>query len=289
MSRQGRLDDQFSPTSQRLIRFYYSSHIHTILLFTWTDYKTIFLPITIFAITTSPYHSSVHLLQACLWTWIHGLLCNVSNQVMSRDEDTINHPWRPLPAGRVTQLQALQLRWFMVALCILWSTTYGKELTPITLSLITLTFLYDEVGLSSHPFGKNACNACAYAAFEFGAVTIMGNFQYPDHISETAVALSAMVILTTIQAQDFQDVEGDLASKRITFPIYAPEFSRLFTFLVIPLWTVGLVCYWNVGWLVGMVYIALGIIVGVRYYYMRSRQADRRSYLFYNVRSKLSS
>lgn len=129
---------------------------------------------TIFAVATSPHHSSVHLLQACLWTWIHGLLCNVSNQVMSRDEDTINHPWRPLPAGRVSQLQALQLRWLMVALCILWSAIYGRQLAFITLSLILVTFLYDEVGLSSHPFGKNACNACAYAAFELGVVTIMG-------------------------------------------------------------------------------------------------------------------
>ncbi len=113
---------------------------------------------------------------------------------------------------------------------------------------------------------------------------LVGNFQYPDHISETAIILSAMVIFTTIQAQDFQDVEGDLASKRITFPIYAPEFSRLVTFLVIPLWTVVLICYWNVGWLVRMVYMALGSIVGMRYYYNRSLEADRRSYLWYNVR-----
>ncbi len=45
MSRQGHLDDQISQTGKRLIELYYSSHIHTILLFTWTDYKTIFLPI----------------------------------------------------------------------------------------------------------------------------------------------------------------------------------------------------------------------------------------------------
>ena len=117
--------------------------------------------------------------------------------------------------------------------------------------------------------------------------SLIGHFQYPDRISETAIILSAVVILTTIQAQDFQDVEGDLASKRITFPIYAPELSRLVTFLVIPLWTVILVCYWNVGWLVRMVYIALGSIVGMRYYYRRSLEADRRSYLLYNVRSVL--
>ncbi len=129
---------------------------------------------TVFAIATSPDFSFAHLLQACLWTWIHGFLCNVSNQVMSQDEDIINHPWRPLPAGRISQLQAFQLRWLMVALCILWSAVNGRELIPITLSLVFITFLYDELGLSSHPFGKNVCSACAYATFELGVSKIMG-------------------------------------------------------------------------------------------------------------------
>jgi hypothetical protein len=33
-----------------------------------------------------------------------------------------------------------------------------------------------------------------------------------DHTSKIAIILSAMVIFTTIQAQDFQDVTGDQAS-----------------------------------------------------------------------------
>ncbi|RDB19704.1 hypothetical protein Hypma_013170 [Hypsizygus marmoreus] len=48
-----------------------------------------------------------------------------------------------------------------------------------------------------------------------------------------------MLIFTTIQAQDFPDIDGDVASKRMRFPIYAPEFSRAFTLLVIPSWSIA--------------------------------------------------
>ena len=106
-----------------------------------------------------------------------------------------------------------------------------------------------------------------------------------DHTSKIAIILSAMVIFTTIQAQDFQDVAGDQASNRITFPIYAPEFSRFFTLLTIPFWSLTLCWFWNIGWSVAVVYVGLGGYVGARYYCSRSPEADKKSYIIFNVRS----
>ena len=105
-----------------------------------------------------------------------------------------------------------------------------------------------------------------------------------DHTSKIAIILSAMVIFTTIQAQDFQDVAGDQASNRITFPIYAPEFSRFFTLLTIPLWSLTLCWFWNIGWSVGAVYVGLGGYVGARYYYNCSQEEDEKSFIIFNVR-----
>ena len=110
-----------------------------------------------------------------------------------------------------------------------------------------------------------------------------------DHTSKIAIILSAMVIFTTIQAQDFQDVAGDQASNRITFPIYAPEFSRFFTLLTIPLWSITLCWFWNIGWSVGAVYVGLGGYVGARYYCSRSQEADKKSYIIFNVRGIILS
>lgn len=114
------------------------------------------------------------LVQGCIWTWLHLILCNVSNQVRAKDEDAINRPWRPLPSGRITVRQALVFRWTMVALCITWSATYGLDMVGATFGLVATTFFYDEAGLANHPIGKNFCNVGGYTAFEMGATKIMG-------------------------------------------------------------------------------------------------------------------
>lgn len=105
-----------------------------------------------------------------------------------------------------------------------------------------------------------------------------------DHISRAAVCLSGLLIFSTIQAQDFPDVEGDKASGRVTLPIYAPELSRLFTLLVIPSWSAGLSWYWGVGRVTEVMIVLLGCLVGIRYYAWRSPTSDRRSYQIFNVR-----
>lgn len=106
---------------------------------------------------------------------MHLLLCNVSNQARSKDEDAINRPWRPQPAGRITASQTVYLRWVMVVACIFYSyLIHGPELVLATIALILTTWLYDEGGLAGHVIGKNLCNIGGYTSFEVGATKIMG-------------------------------------------------------------------------------------------------------------------
>ncbi|KAI0044257.1 hypothetical protein FA95DRAFT_1562451 [Auriscalpium vulgare] len=258
-------------------------HLHTAVLFTWTDYKTIFLPITAFACATGPVHSLSNLLQCWTWIWLHLLLCNVSNQARSREEDAVNRPWRPLPAGRITESQAIVLRWAIVVLCIVWSSMYDQDLVLTTLGLVATTFLYDEMGVASHIVGKNFCNIGGYTSFEVGATRVIGASPRLDLVSITAVVLSGVLIFTTIQAQDFPDVEGDKALGRITFPIYAPEFSRLFTLFATIAWSVYLSWFWAIGPVSTALFVAFGTYVGTRYYFWRTLAIDKRSYLIFNI------
>lgn len=105
-----------------------------------------------------------------------------------------------------------------------------------------------------------------------------------DLISWEAVILSGILIFTTIQAQDFRDVEGDAAAGRITFPIYAPEGSRIFTFAAIVCWSIFLTWFWEIGIMSSAAFIALGAYSGLRYYLWRTVEIDKRSYLIYSVR-----
>ena len=101
-------------------------------------------------------------------------MCNVSNQARSLDEDALNKPWRPLPAGRVTQGQAAVLRWIVVLFCLSFSAVLGSDLVLVTLGLLLTTFLYDEMGLAGHYLGKNLCNISGYTTIEIGATKLIG-------------------------------------------------------------------------------------------------------------------
>jgi 4-hydroxybenzoate polyprenyltransferase len=109
-----------------------------------------------------------------------------------------------------------------------------------------------------------------------------------DFVSVTAVIISGILIFTTIQAQDFPDVEGDKALGRMTFPIYAPEFSRAFTLFATVAWSAFLSWFWGVGPVNAAFLIIFGAYVGLRYYHWRTLEADKRSYLIFNVRTKNS-
>jgi 4-hydroxybenzoate polyprenyltransferase len=100
-------------------------------------------------------------------------MCNVSNQARSYQEDKSNHPWRPLPSGRISEPKAVVLRWTMVLLCVLLSFFYDQDLVTTTLCLVAVTYTYDELGAASNIVGKALCTAGGYASFEVGATTII--------------------------------------------------------------------------------------------------------------------
>ena len=102
-------------------------------------------------------------------------------------------------------------------------------------------------------------------------------------MAQTAVCISGALIFTTIQAQDFADVEGDAALGRKTFPIIAPRASRVASLLAMCAWSLGLALFWDVGPLVGGAFVALGSFVGARFFFLRTAEEDERSYVLYNV------
>lgn len=122
-------------------------HLYTALLFSRSDFKTILFPVvciklntcsrpkaesvlqSAFACAVAPVHSISRLLLGMLWIgWTHQLMCNVSNQARSCDEDAINKPWRPLSSGRITERHARILRWMLVLVCVTISALFGPDL-----------------------------------------------------------------------------------------------------------------------------------------------------------------
>ena len=108
--------------------------------------------------------------RTALWTWLHLLQFCVSNQSLSPDEDALNKPWRPIPAGRISVRQATTLRWTLLPLCLFLSFAFGISAVGVVLMIGIL--LHNELRLDSHWFTRNVLNAVGYATFDAGAMTV---------------------------------------------------------------------------------------------------------------------
>lgn len=78
--------------------------------------------------------------------------------------------------------------------------------------------------------GKFFCNIGGYTTFKIGATKFFGRWNLLG-VSHDYYRSQQCAHFTTIQAQDFPDIEGDVASGRMTLPLYAPEFSQALTVL----------------------------------------------------------
>jgi 4-hydroxybenzoate polyprenyltransferase len=128
---------------------------------------------TCFTIVAGPLSSWISFVCAVAWIWIHLLQCNVSNQCGGVDEDTLNKPWRPIPAGLISLPAARQLRWKASILSLGLSLVFGTAITWISIIFAIVTWIYNEAHLSSHWFGKSALNTIGYVLFQAGATVIM--------------------------------------------------------------------------------------------------------------------
>jgi hypothetical protein len=114
------------------------------------------------------------MLCAVLWTWLHLLQFCVSNQSLNPEEDTLNKPWRPIPSGIVSVVNARILRWILLPICLFVSISLEAHWQGISLAIAFI--VHNELHLHSHWLMRNACNAWGYASFNAGASAIAGAY-----------------------------------------------------------------------------------------------------------------
>ncbi|KAF9552396.1 hypothetical protein CPC08DRAFT_646965 [Agrocybe pediades] len=260
-------------------------HLHTAFLFTKSDIKTTLIPITFFAAAAAPITDFGRLPHVIFWIWVHLLQFDVSNQTINPEEDELNKRDRPLPSKRMTLEQALWLRYSLVPVCFILSLAYSVEVLCVSIALVFLTFLYDELGAhAGHWIVRNAVNAAGFAAFESGATLIAGkDAHYLSNVGVLSICFSAGIFATTIQAQDFKDKEGDRTIGRKTIPIVFPDIGRYTVIVPMLAWSVGLSIVWGLDILTAVLFTCLALWVGGRFLALRSIHADQVTFYWYNV------
>ncbi|KAG8158130.1 hypothetical protein KVR01_011891 [Diaporthe batatas] len=241
-------------------------NLKTLYLFTKTDIKSIVVPHSIFAISVVFSNADVLnsgtagselgsiLMRIPLmiwWLWIHLLAQDISNQRLPGGiaEDAINKPWRPIPSGRISADEAQQALRVVVPMALLTGAvlqSFGPSATAMT-----LVWLYNDLdGAGAGPLQRNVLNASGLACGCWGALaTLLGSSEAVE--SNTVVirwiALTAAMVVTTIQAQDFPDIAGDKARGRKSIPIVFNEsLARVATAFLVLFWSVVCLAFWDV-------------------------------------------
>ncbi|KAF8839047.1 hypothetical protein BDN67DRAFT_818519 [Paxillus ammoniavirescens] len=259
-------------------------YIYTVFLFTKNDMRTAVIPVTLFSIAAAPLSSPIRVLHSALWIWLHLLQFNVANQIKAPEEDKINKPSRPIPAGRITVYNATVLRWLLAPLCLGYSTLYSAQLAFVSLQMQLFTLWYNELDGDNKWLSKNILTALMYGCLELGGTLTAGSD--PSQLSQTgrlAAQLSVAVFATTLHCQDFKDADGDRLTGRRTLPMMFPVASRISVGLGLPLWSLCLCYIWDLDWLCTAAFLAYGCFVGARFMLYRTVAADKRSCKYYSL------
>ncbi|KAI1128272.1 UbiA prenyltransferase family-domain-containing protein [Nemania abortiva] len=272
----------------------------TLILFTISDVKTVMIPQSAFAFaavtalakpTGQEDCHPISVIGVChmlLWMWLHLLVENLANQRLpaSIKEDVSNKPWRPLASGRINLPQAKDLLKIAVTMAATHSVLVGVTLPSI--ALMALVWLYNDLGgANAGPLQRNLVNAGGLACFGWGAVIILARYQrdvldggqdLPPEGKQLLlrwVALTFVVVATTVFSQDFPDTLGDKARGRKTMPlVYSEQVCRVMLAFLVLFWSMVCPMFWTVGQVGRFIPLCVGITIAVSTLCSRRQSSD---------------
>ena len=278
-------------------------HLYSIWLFTFSDLKTIVGPKTIFgtlsAIRASVFHIHgspvpLHVVSrvplVALWTWINLLPFTINNQRQPAavQEDTLNKPWRPLPSGRLTPVQAKRLMLLLYPVALLTSSflTGGARQS---MALIALGYWYNDLkGGDSSPITRNFINACGFISYISGAMEVALGTHIKTPFTSTLLPqwflIIGAIVFTTVHTQDMYDQAGDSLRSRRTVPLVIGDAASRWTIAVPMLvWSTLVPWYWRVSVYGYIVPVVMGLSVAYRTLMKRSVENDERTFRIWNA------
>ena len=270
---------------------------YSMWLFTYSDIKTIIVPKTVFGVL-SAISSSVFELPApplfrtiirmptvALWCWINLLPFAIDNQRQPSAiiEDSINKPWRPLPAARISPKAAKSLVLSLYPVTLITSSYLGGMKQSLTLVLLGIWY-NDFQGSDTSCLVRNLINGAGFVSYTSGAMEVA----YGSPITLTTSlgrwqAILGIVVASTVHTQDMYDQAGDSARGRKTVPLVLSDGSARWTIAVaLIFWSWACSIIWRADW--GCVApVGLGHIIAWRILVKRSVEEDKVTFRLWNL------
>ncbi|MFY0581414.1 UbiA family prenyltransferase [Cystobacter fuscus] len=264
--------------------------------FTWRDLSAAVIPALLFMIAAVRASEPTEPLLAMLAALARGLpyfslyvysFC-LSNQIAGVEEDRVNKPDRPIPAGLVS-IEGAKLRW-RVVMVLFPAVAFGLggfELLAWAVARQIISVLHNFLGWSQHWFTKNpilmGLGVVAMLAPAWRMITDFSPLVW------RWILLIALAVGVSISVQDLRDIEGDRLRGRKTLPLSIGETpARLLLSalcLLLPVAT-GLLLRGDAGTapvalLFDLIVTGLCVAIAVRLLVLRTPSADHKTYMLW--------
>lgn len=137
---------------------------------------------------------------------------NIINDYFDIETDKINRPNRPIPSGKISEKEALQLYLAFNLIAIIIAGLISLMALATVIITISLLFLYSYRLKGTALVGNIVIALCTSLAFVFGGV-IVGN----TAASFIPALFAFQITLIREILKDVEDLEGDVKSNQITF------------------------------------------------------------------------
>ncbi|KAL8722462.1 MAG: hypothetical protein Q9225_001084 [Loekoesia sp. 1 TL-2023] len=273
--------------------------LHTLYLFTASDFKTVVYPKTIvgvlnglsglFSVSTTATPPTAEVLSRVplvfLWIWINLFPFNINNQRQPAAivEDKANKSWRPLPSNQLTPKTAFRI--MLVGYGVAFSVSYYLGALTPSLALLGLGIAYNDFHAADRScISRNLNNAGLYLGFITGASMVgIGG----DALNSKALqwfALLYVTVFTTGHMQDIPDRIGDKARGRNTVPLVIGDSAGRWTVaLGTMFWSVVLPAFWDARWWAYLGPVGLGLWVVGRVMTLKSVEEDDVTFVVWNA------
>lgn len=274
--------------------YHTATFFKTLYLFTSSDLSTFAIPTLLFGLFTtlsgalltsnpSPtlFPTLLRTPLALLLIWTNLLIFNISNQrtPSAVEEDRLNKPHRPIPAGRITidAARRVNLALVPVLLALSWATGVWHE----TLVLLAMQWMYNDLrGCDESLVLRNGLIAVGYGLYSAIAVGIMVG---PGHGLTGKgwqwVGMIALVMLGTQHICDIKDAEGDRTRGRRSAPIVLGDGMCRWS-VAVPIMGFSVLCpaFFGLGALSYAGTVGSGGVVAGRTLFMRELKADKMTW-----------
>jgi 4-hydroxybenzoate polyprenyltransferase len=251
--------------------------------FSWRDWSASIIPGSIFAVGAMRYANlpllSIPFKYLLLLSWLtpYVYFFNLSNQITGVDEDRINKPDRPIPAGTVT-LEGAKWRWVIALSAFLLVAAFKPNLLPETIGwVLTVAFLC-LTSVGSHWFGKNTV---AMATGTWSLLNASWKVIVPltPRSQRFVIAVSAWAGLLT-QIQDLRDMKGDAAVGRKTMPlVFGEKATRWIIALLLLPASIWVLWIGDIVPIAPKTLTAVHVFLGYRLLNARGSRYDHKTYM----------